>query len=943
MSSVQLKRLLIFLGLLWYCCQVYGQDSKPVYMEIQKDETSEIPGIISTLVALENKSGLEFNGVIQVKTPAEFLPLSSSSISVLLAPNEKKFIPLKFQKQRAAMAGTTAIQVRLLSADNSILIERTLEEKVAPNDQMALLAETDFIPIQNPNDSISVKVRVTNMGNRKQPVTLVFKIPEMVGQLNFFEQYAEVKVQQDTVFTLRLLPAKLLQSGPKFTIEVSGLRGKTKEIFGHASITVQNTSSAQRFYNPAPHLNDLGFQQNSVTASYRSMGYGVDIYQFNGAADLDLTAGYLALQANGFTTAQRQQPVLNNTSITYHLQNNSLKIGNVAEYFEASLFGRGVQAVMANKVNDKRLEVGFVDQNFNLIEKNTFLKYGHGIYVKGSIGTPTSASNTTTTYMYKTEPFQERNNHIIGTEFQRNRGKWNWNTKLYMAESQYYTIQKDQWSFAAETQYNGMVNNWVLNGNYFYSSAYFPGNRTGLLQLQQRVQKTWNRTNMLFVTFNMNNFAPKSYSYPLNFVSNNQRIDLGFRFLLGNRVSGSLIGQQQSEKGNGFLNGITTTSEKNMFHLQAFRLVESVSWTSTDAKQSVNLTVENGLVRYPYEKQFQPQLKFSTNYRWNGLQLMASYQYGSYYLSEYTAVKRFRNESANKRLLLTASYEQQLIGKKLFLNGGGSYINDHMIGKTPSVFLNSRFNAGRRTQLFLNSSWYKYQGTTMSSLFAHNNGILNVEAGLTVKLFTGNASAGRKTNIEAQVYYDINNNNVFDKGDSLATDYRIMINDASFQTDAMGKLYYRKAPVGEYKIRPMTEKGWFASETTHKADRFKTKLQIPLHQNGSLTGSITYVFDKLKSKETNLRLEGIRFYIMKDGNIVQRGITNDKGDFIVFLEEGNYRVVIDENSLPADTYCTKGVMEIQVTSGKLVTMPRFEIEVKQKMIEVKQFTQLIDI
>ena len=48
--------------------------------------------------------------------------------------------------------------------------------------------------------------------------------------------------------------------------------------------------------------------------------------------------------------------------------------------------------------------------------------------------------------------------------------------------------------------------------------------------------------------------------------------------------------------------------------------------------------------------------------------------------------------------------------------------------------------------------------------------------------------------------------------------------------------------------------------------------------------------------------------------------------------------MIDEQSLPANTYCTLKSHDVKLETGKIAVIPPFIINVKQKRINTKKFT-----
>lgn len=132
--------------------------------------------------------------------------------------------------------------------------------------------------------------------------------------------------------------------------------------------------------------------------------------------------------------------------------------------------------------------MGFVDQNYNLIEKNNWFKNGYGFFAKGSLQSNNASRNVSGGYIYQYDPFEKAKHNILGTEINYNfNPEWQLNAKVNGALSSYEIQNLFKPSFAGESNYNGKIKNFNLNGNYYFSSDYYPGNRRGSIQLQQNI------------------------------------------------------------------------------------------------------------------------------------------------------------------------------------------------------------------------------------------------------------------------------------------------------------------------------------------------------------------------------------------------------------------------------------------------------------------------
>lgn len=251
-----------------------------------------------------------------------------------------------------------------------MIAERIKEHVIEINNDLSLSVLNAPIYRSSSQEPISVKVRVSNSGNISQDITLVCKIPDPENGNQFLEQQAVINVKKDSTFTFTYQPSKGLSRLSNFSINVSGFRNPDKEIFNSATVFVQNISSVQKYQDP--QFNNFAEEtKNQITTSYRKVGDNIDMYQLIGSGGFNLPSGFLFMRGNIAFLNSQQQPLVTNTNIILQQGKDQYTIGSVNKLLEMTLVGRGAEYSHTFE-KDKKLEIGFVDQNFNLIEKNSF-------------------------------------------------------------------------------------------------------------------------------------------------------------------------------------------------------------------------------------------------------------------------------------------------------------------------------------------------------------------------------------------------------------------------------------------------------------------------------------------------------------------------------------------------------------------------------------------
>ncbi|MCJ8152665.1 hypothetical protein MKJ01_02670 [Chryseobacterium sp. SSA4.19] len=908
----------------------HAQQIPDVSMEIRSESGTSENNIIDLTVILKNNSKIPFKGKINVNTPQGFKAVSFSGINVDLDAGEGVFLPVKILVNNNAVSGEKKIDFNLIDQQEHAVSEKFITYHVAEKNTLRITAENPVIYMNNTRDSVEVRARVSNLGNIRQNVTVVFKIPEISQGTIFIEKKASIEIGKDSVFTFRFMPSSLLVRTSQFSVSIAGFRDPEKEIFGNASVSVQNVVSTQHYQD----LQDNSFsndRKNSITAGYRRVGQELNMYQLIGSGGFNLPSGYVTVRGNIYTVNNQNELVANNTFITYHRRNSEYTLGNISKIMEMSLFGRGTEIALTSSDKDKRVEVGFVDQTFSLVEKSPFLKYGYGFFTRGTLGAQNGTRNISATYVFRNDPYENSRHNLLGTDMQYAFNKdWNMNVKVYSGLSLYDRINVTKPSLALESKYSGVVNKLNLNGNYFYSTDYYPGNRRGMLQIQQNISAAVFKDYNVYANISVSNFSPKFYFYNDQLISNTTRLDTGINFPKKGNLGLTMGLQYQDEKSNTYNNFFDTAINKDFKQLKAQRITDYMTWSSPDRKHSSVVGIEAGMALYPDTDHAEYQMKAIGNYSYKWLNVNFIYQQGSYFLSEYAFSRIFNESSAYKKFSFSAFMNENFFDQKLTVTSGINYTDDMLYGKSPSGFVNLKYS-GVLYGLHLNTSWFHYSSRGSS------NNVLSIEAGVTLNLKSSTLNPGKKGNVTAFVYYDNNNNGVYDDGDQAAPGYLVMLNAISFRTDSNGNLNYKGLPFGKYALKQIIQKGWYYDEAEIEVNRFNHALEIPLHQNGTLQGKIDYEFNSKTALEFEPKSGGIIFNIYKKDQLLQRVVTDDNGEFISFLESGDYKVEINENSLPPNTYVERSSAEIKVEAGKIVTIDAFIIKVKEKKIRVKKF------
>ena len=158
------------------------------------------------------------------------------------------------------------------------------------------------------------------------------------------------------------------------------------------------------------------------------------------------------------------------------------------------------------------------------------------------------------------------------------------------------------------------------------------------------------------------------------------------------------------------------------------------------------------------------------------------------------------------------------------------------------------------------------------------------------------------------MFYDNNGNGIFDKEETPAADYLASFDKTLLITGKDGKASYSKLPAGHYKVYFPTQKGWYGTDQLIVlSEKQSTRLEVPLRQTGTISGSIAYEFDEVLSYATAMDLAGQSVTATNSEGKTFEARTDDAGRYILYVPSGEYTVTVSTIAaeievLPAGSY-----------------------------------------
>jgi hypothetical protein len=928
------KRFILHFLLIFFLMTAGALQLFPASVELELRSAQVNGQLVSHILMVTNRTAESFRGQIIVNVPEGVRPLSQEGRMLDLAPGDSCFIAYRLQMTRDIEAGEKVIYYTLQDEGENEIDDTSVVIAVPRRERLTLMTDNRPYILTNPDDSVRISVTINNSGNVTEEVILVFNVPNLRNGSSFTEVTAILAPGAQRTLTHSFMPSSNLLQAVQFPVHITGMKGREKKLFDSKSITVQSVIT-QRSYNPFDRDQLLntgnGSTDNGVALSYRQYSNTSSMLQLQGGSYIDLPAGYLHLKGNLYQYDSQRSPILTNTSLTYRINESEVILGNVSQQAELSLFGRGTKLVFSDKMGLRSVTLGAIDQNYNLIGSQPWFSEYYSFFVNGEIGTEKDRVKSSATYIYQHNPYEKADYHLSSLDGRyAPNANWQLEMKVHGAMGRYEEMDGNRYSGAGEMRYSGkLFEKMSLNGSAYYSDPYFPGSRKGTLSISQGASLRLSDYIGINSSFSYNRTEPRSYRYDYNYRSENNYGNFSLSLPPFSNFSSSLFYQFQQESSPSYSRSMGTGYEGMILTMTSHRAGIQWRWQNGKVKHSLYGSLEGGSFLDPIVSQWTEQGKVSLNYAFGEFTSGISWQQGAYYL--YEQVMAQQQQRPFTRLTLSAAINHDF-SKKFTLSSGFNFIRDINQGEVPSATINARYIPRINLSFFLNGYWYKYP-------YMQNKDIINVEMGLQYNFKKGEPLKGRKSALIAKVYYDQNANNRFDKGDELAKGYLIDIDRKAFISDKKGEVRYTSVPFGTYTVKPVRTGQWTFDQKEIEMKSFKTNVEIPLRQSGTLRGSIRYESGE-NSVEISPRYEGFRLIITgSDEKVVQTVVTDGSGSFITFLPVGEYKITLDKNTLMEHTQCKDLQRSFRIEAGKVNRLDPFVIEVKTRKVNVRKFFQ----
>ncbi|WP_118951958.1 hypothetical protein [Taibaiella helva] len=925
----RLPVLLVLVLLGGFAVRGYAQNGLNVSLRLA-DSAQEVRNeeLKDVTIAIDNKGASPFRGMLHLYCGKGARIATRQDVPIVVEAGKSLYVSAKVYIGATTLAGNIPYSAQLFDERRTKLGEATAQLRLAGSRLMrASLPQTD-LQLPAAGRVLQVPVLLSNRGNIAQEVNVVLAYPPELHDETNKSVKVIVPPFHDTILYFSRKVSRDMVNLEYMDLSLYGVY-PGGDYFSISSASVQSIKSKKTF--GSKRLSSYGDRgANFVTLGTQNTFTENESYFLQARGDYAISEGNVAFSLNLYKWKNPAMPfLLNDTWLGFAYRRLGVRVGNVIQNGEMSYNGRGAEAYYyTDSLRRDKLYAGYLDKSFNLIDNNNgSSSFGRAAWAGFQRERGAVRNNTMVTY--DEDKYTKAKSVLLVND-----ATWQLSDLLFAAAkagiANSTTSGEDReskQSLSVGVSLNGnLTKNLSVSSDNLYASGYYPGTRRGNLSFNERLSLRLGDYT-LGAGFMYNDLNPRYFqSSGIGFRNSNSGTTAEFNVAhsLGN-FNLSLAAQYYQEQGNWYLGPNPIGGE-----MKAGRLSLGGSYAGTRSKQHLMFRIDAG----QYKLNFMPgerwQFRGNLSYSYRFFRFTGNIQKGSFYLAE--AFQEQNGGQNDLRLNLSPSLSYSFFDRKLRVDAGLTYYKDFYVS---SVLYTAGIDFGlRSTRLF---AMLQY------NTFASSSSYRNVQFGLTQLLpQSDKETINRRGSIELFVFHDNNANGRYDAGDTAATGYLTSFGKVLLATSGEGRISYSKLPPGTYKVYFPTQKGWYGvDQLIVLQDKETARLDIPLQQTGTLSGSIRFEFDELLSYATQRELAGQTVTAANSEGKTFETRTDDAGRYRLYVPAGTYTLTI--SNLPAQIeVLPEGIaaaQPISVKPGQIVDGLSFRLKVKQRKIEVKKFGQ----
>lgn len=838
-----------------------------------------------------------------------------------LKPGDTIIIPLRVYISGTVKGNQEFKLTAILSSSNTNEISESIcKIKAEANDLIFATLENSTVFFKPEDISQILKIQLRNQGNTDQNLKFEYEFTQELSVDSSKKRFS-IRSGIDTFVLIKIERTKKFNPNNSYTIILTIFDNNNRGVNSFL-IHVVVLASIKKFQpdnsTNSQLANHIEYRANAL---YTNSPY----YNFNGWGNIpfnkknDFIYRYRSYFFDGGKTY-----FLRDAFITFQREKNSFTLGDQTESYEKNIYGRGLGIKLNIGKNDiQGLFVHNAYQSFSS-EKQNLESVNSGMLK--NYYTINDRLTNTSTVIQQFDETQNKNSSLILNEVSFIPMKEQ-SIKFLLGgstEKNYNdSLAFNKNGIVAKLDYQGTLNRFTFQSQNYISSRNYAGSQRGVQQLTEQVSYVYNPKNtfgFLFKKISINPdlfFKGKELS-PRTNSSTSTEVQYTFknRSIVLNLKPGFVAQDIHDELlfGNGL----------SYFSSVSFRIISDMQYRFSET-QNVSLNIDAGKVKpvnIDHPDFFTGQFRAKYTIGSSGISTLINE--GPYYIFEQL---NYLNTGKYGRNYTISPYIGINFLKKrikcLFIGNYGydSYFNSERRGLTQDLQIDLPYNFKLTEQMDL----------IILKNFNRKEIRFSAEKNFGKVRFSFHE-------IQVSFFVDDNGNKQRDPGEPGLKGLLVSINKANLITDSTGKVIYKRLPKGEYKVHLLGGNEYFTfdGETQWKIFLSKnTVLNIPMVKGNLLKGKINIQKDKFTLFNV-LNLTGIRITAKDSAGNNFYTLTNDQGEFMIFLPVNSYVISINKNALSGSFEIENPIQPITIAKDHTNEI-QFNVKEKKRQVSIKKF------
>jgi hypothetical protein len=920
---------ILFLGMLFFISipQVRAQNiNTHKWLSFPSDAISADNGeLMDIRVRIDNWFSQKMNVSIKITADEELELVSKSTEKITIVPQQGFFVSFRvLVPQRTIAQDRLRLLFELKDSSGQLIESRYLYVNINATKNITMFMIEPNLVIRERNEKMLIPIRIHNRGNTTEELTIVTNFPFLEEAGALFTKTFTIHPFADTIINVERVVSKQMLQLNQFNVSISAVY-ENGDIAGLGSVVVQSLRSSKSYTENMP--NDYYYDapyNHSIEVGVQYLLTPYESYTAKGGSDLFFNNTKITYNFDAqFWKKTYSDPYLRNTYLQFEHNNIGLIVGSVTRNYDINLTGRGAAAYVRDTAHGSYYEVGAMDESYNLVGKSNYSGIENNKSAWANFAIKKTSWSFASVLIQQTNNLEDSRYSVSSNEFKWIRKKFKASAIADISYTKTNTSNNSIFAGAGGFSMNGEWGKVAISSENFISSPYYPGLKRGTRNFSERISLT-NKKLSLWGSYSNYNYEPKyldlSGLSSTTFTTNKAELGLSGKFSEDFAFSVSPVYYHET---NSYATGASSLNAEIKSLGSAFQL----NYFNNARRQYLYINSEAGIYQAPLTGHTDntPHFKTSATVKYDFFSLNVYAQWGAFYAGDILS-EHYQSGGATRIINITPLVEAGFFKKRLMVLAGVTYTENNFSGDGWQVTGRADYGFARNYKMYVSFMKYRYD--------INDYEFTDARIGLIRDLPVTKITTNQKT-MTVFIYKDINNNNEYDKGDSVASGFQAEVNKNIFVSGDNGKIFYKGLPDGIYSVSAPSMEGWYAPEQEIRFSG-KSTIAIALHRTSVLVGEIVYeeqtaiVYD-VEKKKNNISVyatsvDGRYFYTQ----------TGDNGRFFLYLPPGEYDIEIKDEDRPEQIECSNCKQFVRVQSG-VVNKVQFIFSVKERVVKLQKF------